>query len=511
MNVIDKVIEVINPRAGLERIKAREDLKSIKNILEIKQGYSNKEDVALSNWNTVADSPDNDILEDLDELRGKSRHLYMNNELAGAALKKIKTKVVGAGLLPKPTINYSYLGITREEAKKIEKTIKTKFNAWATSVNSDAGRMHDFFTIQSLIQLSWIMNGDAFVVPRRKKRKGVNIELCLQLIEADRVMNPNSGGNQNIKGGVEFDEKGELKKYYIANKHPGDSYSDVKGYPVFNSLGRRNILHIFEPERIGQRRGVPILASLLYPIKQLGRYKNAEIQAAVINAMIGLIIESEDADDLDFGNGFGTKKDKNGNPDPRGKNIDLDHGTMVVGKKGEKIKEFNTTRPNKNFKDFVEAIYEEIGAQLEIPREVLMSSFKASYSASKASLEEAHQRFIVCRKLLERTLCQPVYEEFVLELIKNGEIECPRFFEDETARYAFTRCIWVGSSKTSLDPLKEANANMKELANYTTTRGIIAAQYGWDIDDIIEERIEEERLIAEVEAIKKKKKGDKNG
>lgn len=62
-----------------------------------------------------------------------------------------------------------------------------------------------------------------------------------------------------------------------------------------------------------------------------------------------------------------------------------------------------------------------------------------------------------------------------------------------------------------MDPLKEANANMKELANYTTTRGIIAAQYGWDIDDIIEERIEEERLIAEVEAIKKNKRGDKNG
>ena len=70
MNVIDKVVEVFNPRAGLERIKAREHLKSIKNILEIKQGYSNKEDIALSNWNTVADSPDNDILEDLDELRG---------------------------------------------------------------------------------------------------------------------------------------------------------------------------------------------------------------------------------------------------------------------------------------------------------------------------------------------------------------------------------------------------------------------------------------------------------
>ena len=96
-----------------------------------------------------------------------------------------------------------------------------------------------------------------------------------------------------------------------------------------------------------------------------------------------------------------------------------------------------------NAKDFVEAICEEIGANLEISKEVLMSSFKNSYSAAKASLEEAHQRFQVSRKILERTFCQPIYEEFILELIRNGDIDCPGFFEDESIRYAFTRCIWV--------------------------------------------------------------------
>ena len=141
-----------------------------------------------------------------------------------------------------------------------------------------------------------------------------------------------------------------------------------------------------------------------------------------------------------------------------------------------------------------------------------MSSFKASYSAAKASLEEAHQRFLVCRKLLERTLCQPIYEEFILELIRNGDIDCPRFFEDSTVRYAFSRCIWVGSGKSSLDPLKEANANGKALENFTTTRGIISAESGLDFDEILEARLEEEMKIAEIKKkIKEEGGGEING
>lgn len=470
-------------------------------------GYNNKDDPAISNWVTYAESPDNDILFDLEDLRGKSRNLYMNNEVAGAALKKLRTNVVGPGLLPKPTINFKAVGMTFEQAKEVEKTIKYKFDAWASSSNADYNRMFDFFTIQALVQLSWVMNGDAFVIPKRKARQGIDTRLCLQLIEADRVMNPSGSYGKDLKAGVEFAPNGDLYKFYIANKHPGDMVTKVTGYPVFNSLGRKNILHIFEPERIGQRRGVPILGSLIYPIKNLGKFKSAELAAAVINATLGFIVETKDPDNFVNSN-FGVAGEEEDTQTERTQAIELEHGTGIIAKEGETIKEFTTTRPNKNYKDFVDAIYEELGAQIEIPREVLMSSFKASYSAARASLEQARQRFQVCRKLLERTLCQPIYEEFVLELIANGDIEAPKgFFESSAIRYSFTRCLWVGSGKASLDPLKEAKADSQKLENFTTTRGIIAAEAGLDFDEIIETRLEEERKI---QAIKKVMEGGEN-
>ena len=59
--------------------------------------------------------------------------------------------------------------------------------------------------------------------------------------------------------------------------------------------GRRNVLHIMNRERIGQRRGVPFLAPVIEALKQLGRYTDAELVAAVVSGMFTVFIEKESA------------------------------------------------------------------------------------------------------------------------------------------------------------------------------------------------------------------------
>lgn len=493
MNVIDKIISYANPNKGLERYFARQKLDILNGA-----GYPNN-DNEISQWSAQPDSPDNDMIDDLEDLRGKSRSLYMNNEVAGAVLARIKTNVVGAGLIPKPVINYKYLNITREEAKEYERIIKAKFNTWASSCNSDSSRTNDFYTTQALVCLSWVMSGDVFAIPKRKKREGVDIDLCIQILEADRIRNPSSS-NEQIRGGIELDSDGELTKYYISGKHPGDGQSETKGYPVYNSLGRKNIYHVFEPERPGQRRGVPLLAPLILSLKQLGRYQTAEITSAVMNAMIGLIIEKpQDSQPTYYNSNYGKQVNGAVPPKQEEKKYDIKNATVIETYKGHTVKEFQTSRPNKNYKDFVETVIEGMGARVSVPKEVLMSSFKSSYSAARASLEEAHKRFIVARKIIVTKFCQPTYEEFILDLIKNGDIECPQFFEDEAVRSAFTRCLWIGPNKASLDPVKDARAAEISLKNKTTTRSMIALSIGIDYDDIIDEIEEEEMTMAGIE------------
>lgn len=502
-NLIDKIVTAFSPQKGLERIKARSQLTKIENY---EKGYSNKDDVALSKWFSPANSPDEDINDSLEELRGKSRHLYMNNTISAAALKKNRTMVAGIGLVPKPMINYKHIGITKEEAKKIEKIIKAKFDTWANSNNSDASRMLSFYEQQALVVLSWVMNGDAFAIPLRKKRPGVAIDLCIQLLEADRVESPLYTADTLIQAGVEYDAKGELKAYHILSHYQNDVVPyEVKRYPAYNSLGKRNILHIFEPERIGQRRGVPLLAPILFALKQLQRYKDAEISSAVINSMVAMVIESQNKDNLNFGNKFGSSDSTigNSNSGPRERSVSMEHSQLLVAGEGETIKEFTTARPNKQYRDFMEMMYIENGAAIENPKDSLLSDHKASYSAAKATMEEGERRFSVSRKILERRFCQPIYEDFILELIKNGDIDCPNFFTDDSVRTAFTKCLWVGAGKISLDPLKESKAVAQDLENGTTTREIEAAKKGYDFDELLEARAEEELELAKIELLKK--------
>lgn len=504
-----KIMKTIAPGMYVKRLQAEQEITAMEQVKNAGYAQTGTENMGFYATN---DSPDNDILDNMEDLRAKSRELYMTNDIAVAVLDKYRTKVVSVGLIPKPTIDYKFLGITKEKAQEYAKTIETKFEAWAISTNCDASRVHDFFTLQGLAQLSWVMNGDVFAVVKRKPTKDIDVELCVQLIESDRIQSPR--GNNEIKGGIEFKDN-ELYKYYISTKHPGDGASSVKGYPVFNSLGRRNILHIFEPSRVGQKRGIPILAPVLSTYKQLERYKSAELMAAVLNASVALILNSKDPHKIL--NTSHIAKASGGTPTPKPTSYDsvrkemaatFEKGTVFTSTDGEELKEFQTSRPSKSYKDFVDHILEEIGAASGVPKEVMMSAFKSSYSAAKASLEEAESRFKVCRKILERKFCHPIYEEFIIELIRNGDIECPNFFTDTTVRHAFSKCVWIGSSKPSLDPLKDAKTAEVLIKNKIVPAGYIVAQMGYDPDStkelIAQETVEMAELQAKVNKTLKK-------
>jgi capsid protein len=64
--------------------------------------------------------------------------------------------------------------------------------------------------------------------------------------------------------------------------------------PAFGAkTGRRNILHLLYQERIGQRRGLPYLAPVLEALKQLGRYTDAELMAAVVAGMFTVFLNQK--------------------------------------------------------------------------------------------------------------------------------------------------------------------------------------------------------------------------
>ncbi|WP_154695669.1 phage portal protein, partial [Clostridium botulinum] len=249
MNIIDKFLYNVAPHKALKREVARKRL-SILNT-----GYSqygaNRTKKSMLGWNSRGGSVKEDIIDNLKMLRERSRDLYMGVPIATGALKTTRTNVVGSGLKLKSQIDSKFLGLTEEETIELEEKIEREFSLWADSVHCDLERMNNFYELQQLAFLSWLMNGDCFTSLPINERPNMPYDLRIQLIEADRISTPKDKQyKDNIHAGVEFNENGEVVAYHISNEHPlAETCTQQKWVRVeaFGQItGRPNILHLMD-------------------------------------------------------------------------------------------------------------------------------------------------------------------------------------------------------------------------------------------------------------------------
>ena len=362
--------------------------------------------------------------------------------MATGAVNTVTTNVIGSGLRLQARIDREYLGLDDETADGWERRVEREFSLWADSHDCDATRVDDFYGLQSLAFMSTLLSGDVFVNLPMIRAKGRPYDLRLQMIEADRVMNPdNRLEDEKLAGGVEVDIYGAPVAYHVANRHPGawQLNDGFKRIPAFgDKTGRRNILHLYTRLRPGQRRGVPYLAPVIETLKQLGRYTEAELMAAVVSGMFTVFIKTDTGEGIDSP----LSQEEKITDDPR--IYEMGYGLITELKKNEDIAMANPQRPNQAFEPFMQAIIRFVGSALDLPHEMLVKHFLASYSASRAALLEAWKFFRVRRAWMASHFCNPTYETWMTEAVVKGRIQAPGFLTDPAARAAYLGAEWIG-------------------------------------------------------------------
>ena len=425
MNFIDKVVEVFSPSAALRREADRYKLETVRLIRN--SGYdesgASRSKNSMRGWLASSKTPQEDIDKNIPVLRQRSRSLYMSAPLGTSAIKTNRTNVIGEGLKLKSSIDADYLGMTTEQAAEWQRTAEREFRLWATSKFCDATRVNNFFEIQQVACMSWLMNGDACVLLEYEKPTcKFPYGLRLHLIESDRISTPHSTGNNvylyarnpdtgnRIFNGVEVDDNNRVVAYHICNTFPNSNLYTQKNWTRITAFGDRTgepgVLMIYETERPEQYRGVPYLAPVIESLKQLTRYSEAEMMAAVINGIFTVFVTSEKGTS---GIGFTGVVDEDERVSDDDVNYEIGAGMVNVLEPGEKIEIADAKRPSTNFDSFVTALAKYVGAALEIPVEVLTKNFVSSYSASRAALLEAWKAFRMRRSWIAADLCQPVY------------------------------------------------------------------------------------------------------
>lgn len=459
---------------------------------------------ALKALNSVlSGSPREDIDENNYTLRQRGRMLTMSAPIATSAVKTSRTNTIGLGLKLNPRPDKEILGLTSEQAKEWQKRVKAEFNLWASKKrNCDSTGMNDFYEMQQLCFYSWLSSGDVLVLRKVKEVKNCPYSLKLHVIEADRCSTPGedlgynlsftegkAGNGNRIYDGVEVDSDGAVVAYHIRNTYPYQmtvEETDWQRVEAYGSeTGLPNVLHIMNSERPDQYRGVTYLAPVIEQILQLRRYTESELMAALVESFFTAFIKTEaDTDETgmpfnEIGNGQPGSDEASYDPNE----YELGPGVVNVMNPGEDVTFAEPKRPASGFENFFKAVCKQCGAALEIPADLLMKEFNASYSASRAALMEAWKSFKMYRQWFITGFCKPVYEIWLSEAVARGRINAPGFFDDPLIREAWLGSEWIGPSQGQLDPVKEVNAEILAVQHgFTTHEAATARLNGSDWD-----------------------------
>lgn len=462
-----------------------------------------------------------DIDRNLRTLRDRAHDLVINSPVGAAAVNAQSTNVIGAGLKLFPRIKSDVLGLTPEYAREWSRHTKQEFELWANSaLGCDYLRRNNFYELQNISFVSYLTEGDSFCLFRRREPTIDNpYSLRLQLIDAQRVSNPVASGgmiasaisnvemkrvgsNNRIVNGIEVDKDGAVVAIWVSNRiwnepttiTPELSWQRVRWYGY--RTGCRNLLHICHDTRPDQFRGAPLLAPVIESIKQISRYSDAELSSAIVKSFFSVFFVQPLQGNYDLNEMLGIQEKEQGAPVVDVGEYKLGVATMAALPRGVDVKAIDSSNAQSTFEPFIGAFLKQIGAALNIPYEVLLKNFTASYSASRAALLQAADEFRQRKAWFIQDFCAPVYEQFLAEAVATGRIKAEGFFDDPIKRAAWSAADWRNENSHFLDPVKETQAMILRLnAGLSTYSTEIAEATGQDFDEVIETLRQERELI----------------
>lgn len=197
----------------------------------------------LAAYRPIKASAKSDINAHLALMRNRANDQAINTPIGASAIKTSRTHVIGDGLKLFPRIRYKLLGINVEEAMEWARKTAEEFDLWASSKFCDLYRKNNFYDLQDIAYICYLIDGDSFAAFRRKPPTWtMPYSLRLQVFEANRVSNPyamesltgqdspffvearNQKNGNRIISGVEIDDDGAVIAYWVSNKVPFDPY-----------------------------------------------------------------------------------------------------------------------------------------------------------------------------------------------------------------------------------------------------------------------------------------------
>lgn len=423
-----------------------------------------------------------DYIIDYWTLRKRSIQLFTENMYARGIIRRLLRNEIHTGLKLEANTISEITGLTEEDSTTWDENAELFWNLWADNPDMcDWQKQRNFGEIQHDCRFTALVSGDCLVIVHINQKTGLPI---IELIDGTNVQTP--FGKQPRKGnrilhGVELDRFDRHVAYWVNVKT--DNGMESKRIPAYGEKSKRKIAWLVYgcEKRLGKVRGEPLLALVLYALKEIDRYKDSELRSATINGLLSVFIKKTQSSLGSDAIGKGASKRetvqvKDGDGTVRNfYTADMLPGTIMSElQKGEEPVSFSAARPNVNFKMFEETIINAIAWVNEIPPEIARLLFQNNFSASRQANNEFNVYLAYIFWKFGGDFCQPIYNEFTTMLILSNQIQASGFIDAYFSSNwllvnAWLNAEWTGLSRPSVDIKKDVDAAEKALGLRITT------------------------------------------
>jgi lambda family phage portal protein len=453
---------------------------------------------AVGAWQPRLDSADAANSYERDTISARVHDLVRNDGWASAGLQKKVDMAIGGGWRLSCKPDFRALGQTPEWAAEMSDKVEALWRAHTTDPRRfvDLERELDFAGLLALKFRHFCADGECLSVLRWKERGGM-FATCEEIIDPDRLSNPNWRPDvETLRGGKERDADGVVVAYHIRSAHPGDTYFGARRavwdrVPRETDWGRPIVIHHSEPARAGESRPVSPLAPILAKFRMLGRYDQAELQAAILNAVFAAFLESPfSGEELVQGMDNIVEYQELREAVHQRTGLRVDGVRLNTLAPGEKFNMTQAARPAVAFAAFEAACLRNIASAMGISYEQLsMDWSQTNYSSARGALMEVWRHITARKAHFAQGAVMPHYMAWMEEAFDLGYLEAPPGApEFWAAPVAYLGCDWIGPARGWVDPVKEAQGSQLRQEAGVSTLEKEAAEQGGDYKEIMIQR-----------------------
>ena len=444
----------------------------------------------VSSWGQAPQTADQSIYQNLRILRARARDQFEGNDFARRFVGMAKTHVVGADGF---TFQAATVGLDGKQDSVANLAIESAWKEWQRAGTCDvAGRLH-FTDINRLIMGSIVVDGEVLIQRRMGSKYGKS-QYALKLIDPELLdvnYNEDLKNGNKIRFGIELDEDERPVNYFF--KKTSDSvYYSSGAAGQYTKVPAAEITHLFITERVGQKRGIPWLATPLLRMQMLDGYSEAALTAARIGATKAVFYTTDPEAELDA--------TVQATMNAQGEMVeDIEPGSANVLPAGVGIESYDPTYPHSDFDSFTKTQLRSIAAGLGVSYHKLANDLEGvNYSSGRLGELEDREIWKQLQSWMIESFLRPLYEDWIELQLMMGTITVPtrmgeRPLSGKPEKYK--KVSFQGRRWAWTDPLKEAKGNQLNLDYLITSPQRVISDAGYDPEEIIDDWAKWEELL----------------